>query len=58
VKPGGVTGGIWKSNTISSQATTAPISIKDNAKSKKNEIFVDVLEKIFVIFLSSLSLIP
>jgi len=53
VSAGGVTGGLWKSNTISSQATTAPISIKDNPKSKKNEIFVDVLERIFVTFNST-----
>jgi len=48
---GGVAGNLWKPNTISSQATTAPITIKEGSKSKKNEIFVDVYEKIFVRFL-------
>lgn len=44
---------IWKPNTISSQATTAPIKIKENAKNTKNEIFLDVYEKIFVTFNST-----
>jgi len=50
---GGVAGNLWKPNTISSQATTAPITIKEGSKSKKNEIFVDVYEKIFVTFNST-----
>lgn len=39
---------IFNSNTISSTAVVKPISVKDE-KNKKNEIFVDIFEKINVI---------
>ena len=41
-------GGLFKPNTLSSQAVTAPIGMKETTKNKKNEIFVDIYERISV----------
>lgn len=40
----------FPSNTISSIAVQRPVNIKDEKKNKKNEIFVDILEKISVLY--------
>jgi len=39
---------IFTSNTISSIAVQRPVNLKDEKKNKKNEIFVDIFEKISV----------
>ena len=39
---------IFKQGTISSTAIQKPISKLDNKKDKKNEIFVDIFEKLTV----------
>lgn len=39
---------IFKQSTISSTAIQKPISKLDNKKDKKNEIFVDIFEKLTV----------
>lgn len=41
---------IFKQSTISSTAIQKPISNLDNKKDKKNEIFVDIFEKLTVLF--------
>jgi hypothetical protein len=45
---GGIAANIIKPNTISSNATIAPIQIKDKDKKKDNRIFVDIIENITV----------
>lgn len=40
----------FKSSTVSSTAITKPIQKLDHKKSKKNEIFVDIFEKLTVLF--------
>ena len=46
---------IWNSNTVSSTAITRPISstLNNGRKSKKEEIFVDIFDKITVLFNSN-----
>lgn len=39
---------IFKASTVSSTAIQKPISKLDNKKDKKNEIFVDIFEKLTV----------